>query len=311
MARLLPPESSAVEAVSREVGVEHGDVGALAGGGPGQRTWRWQPTLDSGGATASSHRNCSDGSGDTQRLEPRAGTVSGGAGCLATGCDSGSLGEPGAASAVEAREDRRRVKELERELHRKDKALAETAALLVLSKKLAAVFNDDEDAMTHLEDRQILMRDIAQARADGARLATFFFFSNIDPRTLQRWKPGDGLSNGWPSARCRSCGSMACIERGRTRPGSWRITDESHFCETPPARIVQALADEGIYMASESSFHRVLRARGQMHRRGRAQPPRKSGPPRTHIATRAGEVWCSGCDVPSVADAGAFGSTSI
>jgi hypothetical protein len=37
---------------------------------------------------------------------------------------------------VEARQDRRRVKELERELHRKDKALAETAALLVLSKKL-------------------------------------------------------------------------------------------------------------------------------------------------------------------------------
>jgi len=55
------------------------------------------------------------------------------------------LGEPHAASAVEARQDRRRVKELERELHRKDKALAETAALLVLSKKLAAVFNDGED----------------------------------------------------------------------------------------------------------------------------------------------------------------------
>ena len=46
------------------------------------------------------------------------------------------LGEPRAASATEAREDRRRVKELERELRRKDKALAETAALLVLSKKL-------------------------------------------------------------------------------------------------------------------------------------------------------------------------------
>ena len=47
------------------------------------------------------------------------------------------LGEPRAASAVEARQDRRRVKELERELHRKDKALAETAALLVLSKRMA------------------------------------------------------------------------------------------------------------------------------------------------------------------------------
>ena len=51
------------------------------------------------------------------------------------------LGEPRAASAAEARQDRRRVKELERELHRKDKVLAETAALLVLSKKLSAVFH--------------------------------------------------------------------------------------------------------------------------------------------------------------------------
>ena len=39
-----------------------------------------------------------------------------------------------------------RVKELERELQRKDKALAETAALLVLAKKLSAVFRADEDA---------------------------------------------------------------------------------------------------------------------------------------------------------------------
>ena len=38
------------------------------------------------------------------------------------------------------------MRELERELRRKDKALAETAALLVLSKKLAAVFHTDEDA---------------------------------------------------------------------------------------------------------------------------------------------------------------------
>jgi len=56
------------------------------------------------------------------------------------------LGEPAAASAMDARQDRRRVKELERELHRKDKALAETAALLVLSKKLSAVFHVGEDA---------------------------------------------------------------------------------------------------------------------------------------------------------------------
>jgi hypothetical protein len=63
---------------------------------------------------------------------PRARVVSGGAGGLKRDAIAG-LGEPRAASAVEARQDRRRVKELERELHRKDTARAETAALLVLS----------------------------------------------------------------------------------------------------------------------------------------------------------------------------------
>ena len=37
------------------------------------------------------------------------------------------------------------LKELERELLRKDRALAETAALLVLSKKVQAIFNKAED----------------------------------------------------------------------------------------------------------------------------------------------------------------------
>lgn len=48
-------------------------------------------------------------------------------------------------SPAQAKADRRRIKELERDLRRKDKALAETAALLVLSKKLEAIFPRDED----------------------------------------------------------------------------------------------------------------------------------------------------------------------
>jgi transposase len=48
------------------------------------------------------------------------------------------------ASPQATRADKKRIKELERELLRKDKALAETAALLVLSKKVAAIFNKGE-----------------------------------------------------------------------------------------------------------------------------------------------------------------------
>ena len=43
--------------------------------------------------------------------------------------------EEARASPMATKQDRRRIKELERELRRKDRALAETAALLVLSKK--------------------------------------------------------------------------------------------------------------------------------------------------------------------------------
>jgi len=58
-----------------------------------------------------------------------------------------ALAEPeeARASPRATRQDRKRIKELERELLRKDRALAETAALLVLSKKVAAIFNKGED----------------------------------------------------------------------------------------------------------------------------------------------------------------------
>ena len=49
------------------------------------------------------------------------------------------------ASPQATRADRKRIKALEREVQRKDRALAETAALLVLSKKVAAIFHPGED----------------------------------------------------------------------------------------------------------------------------------------------------------------------
>jgi transposase-like protein len=44
------------------------------------------------------------------------------------------------------KEEKKRVKDLERELALKDRALAETAALLVLRKKAQAIWGDGEDA---------------------------------------------------------------------------------------------------------------------------------------------------------------------
>ena len=68
---------------------------------------------------------------------------------LAKWCSSATAAlatpEEARASPQQTRGDRKRIKELERELRRKDSALAETAALLVLSKKVSAIFHRDAD----------------------------------------------------------------------------------------------------------------------------------------------------------------------
>jgi putative transposase len=38
----------------------------------------------------------------------------------------------------------------------------------------------------------------------------------------------------------------------------------------PPSQVVPALADEGLYLASESTCYRVLHEANQQHERGRA-----------------------------------------
>ena len=47
----------------------------------------------------------------------------------------------------------RRIKELERELRRMEKALAEVSALLVLKKKAAAIWGDEDDDTTERNER--------------------------------------------------------------------------------------------------------------------------------------------------------------
>ena len=145
--------------------------------------------------------------------------------------------------------------------------------------------------MTRREDRRTLAADIEKACAAGARLAPACALAGLDVRTFQRWRAGDGLllADRRPEAvRPRPAHALSEAERARIVA----LANAPRFASTPPARIVPALADEGVYLASEASFHRVLRDHGQMRRRGRARPPRSAGPPGTHVATAPGQVWC-------------------
>ena len=145
--------------------------------------------------------------------------------------------------------------------------------------------------MIGLEDRQTMVRHIESAHAAGARLRPACEVAGITVRTLQRWKAEDGLIVGdrRPQAE-HPTPTHALTEEERER--ILAVANEPRFADQPPARIVPALADEGIYLASESSFQRVLRAHGQTRHRGRARAPQRSRIPTTHVATAPGQVWC-------------------
>ena len=145
--------------------------------------------------------------------------------------------------------------------------------------------------MIGLEDRQALARDIDAARGAGARLQPACEIAGIDVRTLQRWNAQEGLTagDGRPQAvHPTPSHALSPAERAALLAAA----NEPRFASVPPARIVPMLADEGVYLGSESSMVRVLREHGQNTRRGRAKAPKATRPPTTHIATAPGQVWC-------------------
>lgn len=145
--------------------------------------------------------------------------------------------------------------------------------------------------MIVLEARQALTRNIAAAHAAGARLALACEIVGIDIRTHQRWQSaadptqGDGRPN---ASHPQPHHALTADERTNLLS----VANEARFAAMPPARIVPMLADEGRYLASESTFSRVLRENKQTTHRGRAKVPRAARPATTHIATAAQQVWC-------------------
>jgi transposase InsO family protein len=144
--------------------------------------------------------------------------------------------------------------------------------------------------MIDLEDRRNLAREIDIAHRAGARLREACAVAGVDVRTLQRWRAEDGLERG-DRRPCVVRPTPAHALSAEEREHLLRVANEPRFADLPPARIVPTLADQGVYLASESSFQRVLRAHGQTRRRGRAKAARRRRGPTTHVATAPRQLW--------------------
>ena len=113
----------------------------------------------------------------------------------------------------------------------------------------------------------------------------------ISLKTLNRWRDNNGavLVDKRPDA-LRPMPSNKLTDEEEQR--ILAICNEEANASLPPSQIVPMLADKGEYVASESSFYRVLKKHDQLHHRGRAKKRSKSKKPTTHVATGPNQVWC-------------------
>ncbi len=69
------------------------------------------------------------------------------------------------------------------------------------------------------------------------------------------------------------------------------VCNQPEYASLPPSQIVPKLVDQGVYLASESSFYRVLHAHNQVQHRGRSRVTEKRSAPTSYTATEPNQVW--------------------
>ena len=149
--------------------------------------------------------------------------------------------------------------------------------------------------MTPLVQRQQLVALIEQARSQGARLHKACAEVGISVRTWQRWHDGEDIrADGRPEAVRPAPANKLSEQEHRM------IIDtcmQPRFADMPPTQIVPMLADEGRYLASESSFYRILHQHDAQHHRGRTRARAPKEPPRRGPCAQPDLVL--GCHLPA------------
>ena len=125
-----------------------------------------------------------------------------------------------------------------------------------------------------VSDRSAVLALVTEAVAQGARQHTACELVGVAERTLQRWQRPETAEDGRRGPRTAPHHTLSQKERDQMVA----IAARPEFCNTSPHQIVPRLADRGEYLASESSFYRVLKTHDLLAHRGRATPAHRARP---------------------------------
>lgn len=119
----------------------------------------------------------------------------------------------------------------------------------------------------------------------GARQKQACEVVGISSRTLQHWRQA-GTQDQRQQVKKAPANKLSDQERAAIL----EVCNSEEFKSQAPKQIVPALADRGLYMASESSFYRILRDANQLQHRGYTAPPNRTKP-KAHTADGPNQVW--------------------
>jgi putative transposase len=142
--------------------------------------------------------------------------------------------------------------------------------------------------MTSVQQRQNLMDSLAEATTAGARQDQACAVLGLSSRTLQRWQAGETLAEDRrPQRQYTPTHALTESERAKVLA----VANSDEFADCPPSQIVPRLADQGIYLASESTFYRILKAAQQLKHRRSERPNQPRTKPRALSATAPNQLY--------------------
>jgi putative transposase len=136
------------------------------------------------------------------------------------------------------------------------------------------------------EERTSTLALIAEAVKSGCRLAPACREAGLDPRTVQRWRVVDGGEDRRRGPHSSPRQKLSDAERAAVI----QTATSPEFRNASPKQIVPRLADQGVYLASEATFYRVLHAHNLMAHRSPTKPRRVNRPDEL-AATGPNVLW--------------------
>lgn len=146
--------------------------------------------------------------------------------------------------------------------------------------------------MTTCAQRASVLALIEQAWHSGARLRVACDLVGLNVRTFERWKrPQSPLGDRRAAGKRRAVSPPNKLSDAE-RAQALEILNSEQFKDLPPSQIVPRLADQGRYVASESTLYRLLRQAGQLTHRRSERAPQQRHQPRALVATAPNQVYC-------------------